>query len=77
MGARACTFGDPQTVDWPRQMRFLRSDLALEALAWDSVVSDWFTPAFLETYHGMKRQEIVMLEGLDAAAMLARYAEVN
>jgi glutamine synthetase len=49
---------------------------ALEALARDDVVSGWFTPAFLETYHGMKRHEILLLEGLDAAAVLARYADV-
>jgi len=51
-------------------------DMALEALARDSVVSGWFTPAFLETYRGMKRQEIAMLAGLEPPAMLARYAEV-
>jgi glutamine synthetase len=51
-------------------------DMALEALARDSVVSGWFSQAFLETYHGMKRQEIAMLEGLESAAILARYAEV-
>ena len=51
-------------------------DMALEALARDGVVSSWFTEAFLDTYHGMKRQEIAMLEGLEPAAALARYAEV-
>jgi glutamine synthetase len=74
--------GDPASMSEDERARLgLRRlpqtlDLALEALARDGVVSGWFTPAFLETYHGMKRQEIAMLEGLDPAAMLARYAEV-
>jgi glutamine synthetase len=74
--------GDPASMSEDERARLgLRRlpqtlDLALEALARDGVVSSWFTPAFLETYHGMKRQEIAMLDGLDPAAMLARYAEV-
>ena len=49
---------------------------ALIALAGDEIVGGWFTIAFRKTYHGMKRQEIALLEGLDTAAMLARYGDV-
>ena len=49
---------------------------ALVALTADETVSKWFTIAFRETYHGMKRQEIALLEGLDTVAMLARYGDV-
>jgi glutamine synthetase len=49
---------------------------ALSVLADDKVVSGWFTPAVLETYHGLKRQEIALLDGLDTSAMLDRYIGV-
>jgi glutamine synthetase len=74
--------GDPRQLSEEERTRFAIRRLpetleeALEALARDEVVSGWFTPNFLETYHGMKRHEIRLLEGLDAAAVLARYAEV-
>ena len=49
---------------------------ALVALTEDETVSGWFTDAFLKTYHGMKQKEIALLEGLDTAAVLARYSDV-
>jgi len=49
---------------------------ALGALAADEIVSAWFTDAFLKTYHGLKRQEIALLSGLETAAMLERYVGV-
>jgi glutamine synthetase len=51
-------------------------DSALTALTQDQRVSGWFSPAFLETYHGMKRHELKLLFGLDDEAVLARYAGV-
>ncbi|MGH6798530.1 MAG: glutamine synthetase, partial [Roseiarcus sp.] len=74
--------GDPGEMSEEKRAQFALRRLpetleqALEALAEDGVVSGWFTPAFLETYHGMKRHEIGLLDGLDTAAVLARYAEV-
>ena len=49
---------------------------ALVALTEDETVSGWFTDAFLKTYRGIKRKEIALLEGLDTAAVLARYSDV-
>jgi glutamine synthetase len=49
---------------------------ALDALAADEIVSGWFSDAFLKTYHGMKRQEIALLSGLEMAATLERYIGV-
>jgi glutamine synthetase len=51
-------------------------DAALDALERDKNVNDWFSPAFFNTYLGMKRYERDLLKDLDAAAMLARYVEV-
>jgi glutamine synthetase len=74
--------GDPGEMSEEKRAQFALRRLpetleqALEALAEDGVVGGWFTSAFLETYHGMKRHEIGLLDGLDAAAVLARYAEV-
>ena len=49
---------------------------ALSAMADDKVVSGWFSAPVLETYHGLKRREIAVLDGLDTSAMLDRYIGV-
>ena len=74
--------GDPGKMSEDERLRFgLRRlpetlSAALVALAGDETVSGWFTSAFRKTYHGMKHQEIALLDGLDTAAMLARYGDV-
>ncbi len=45
-------------------------------MASDKVVSGWFSAALLETYHGLKRREIALLDGLETSAMLDRYVGV-
>lgn len=49
---------------------------ALSVMASDKVVSGWFSAALLETYHGLKRREIALLDGLETSAMLDRYVGV-
>ena len=49
---------------------------ALSIMASDKVVSGWFPAALLETYHGLKRREIALLDGLETRAMLDRYIGV-
>lgn len=74
--------GDPEGMTEQERSRLaLRRlpktlDLALEALAQDNTAGKWFSQPFLETYHGMKRRELMLLEGLETSAMLARYTEV-
>jgi glutamine synthetase len=80
--APAIVENDPDDMSEDERRRFGLRRLpqtlseALSALAADDIVNGWFTDAFLKTYHGMKRQEIALLGGLDTAAMLERYVGV-
>ncbi len=49
---------------------------ALDALEADSTVLSWLPQPLLETYVGMKRTEIRMVEGLDDSAVCHRYGAV-
>jgi glutamine synthetase len=49
---------------------------ALDALEADGTVLSWFPRPLLETYVGMKRAEIGLLDGLDDAAVCRRYGAV-
>jgi glutamine synthetase len=49
---------------------------ALDALTTDPIVNGWFAPVFIETFVGMKAEEIKALTGLDEAAICERYREV-
>jgi glutamine synthetase len=49
---------------------------ALDALLADQTVVSWFPPVLLETYVGMKRQELQLLDGLDAREICRRYSAV-
>jgi glutamine synthetase len=46
---------------------------ALDALATDPVVRNWFAPVFLECFEGVKRGEIAHLDGRDPADICALY----
>ena len=49
-------------------------DAALDCLAADKTVCDWFAPVALETYIGMKRMELKLGEGQTPDALCKRYA---
>jgi glutamine synthetase len=49
---------------------------ALDALKADATVCSWFAPIFLESFAGVKAEEMKALAGLDDAAICERYREV-
>lgn len=49
---------------------------ALAAFRADATVAGWFAPIFIETFLGMKAEEMKALAGLDDAAICERYREV-
>jgi glutamine synthetase len=49
---------------------------ALDALKADETAAAWFAPSLLDSYLGMKRMEMKLVEGLDDAALCQRYAAV-
>jgi glutamine synthetase len=49
---------------------------ALDALKADATACGWFAPVFIESFAGMKAEEIKALTGLDEAAICERYREV-
>jgi glutamine synthetase len=49
---------------------------ALAALLADETVSGWFSEAALETYVGLKRKELELVQDLEGDALCRRYAEV-
>jgi glutamine synthetase len=50
---------------------------ALVALEADRVARSWLPPRLLETYLGLKRLELSLVEGLDDAEVCRRYAAVH
>lgn len=50
-------------------------EAALAALEADHVVGSWFAPAVIESFTGVKRAEMAMLESLDEHAICERYRE--
>ena len=74
--------GDPAALsDSERErlgLRRLPQSLAdaLDCLERDEEVKGWFSKKALDTYTGMKRMELKLCEGLDDAALCARYAEI-
>jgi glutamine synthetase len=51
-------------------------DEALKALEATAEATDWFGPTYLEAYLMFKRGELASIDGLDEAALCARYAEI-
>jgi len=49
---------------------------ALETLKRDQVVSGWFSPAFLATYHAIKRDEFASVQMRSLAEQCEVYARV-
>ena len=49
---------------------------ALDALKADATVCGWFAPLFIESFAGMKAEEMKALTGFDEAAICERYREV-
>lgn len=49
---------------------------ALAAFEADETARVWFDPVFLETYLGMKRAELKLVEGLGGEELIARYVTV-
>lgn len=49
---------------------------ALEQFAESVAVAEWFAPLFRETYLRFKRAELKALDGMDEAAICARYAAI-
>ena len=49
---------------------------ALDALKADPIVTGWFAPIFIESFTGVKAEEMKALTGLDEAAICERYREV-
>ncbi len=47
--------------------------MALEALAADDKVSGWFNPLFIESFLGVKRAELAILDGMDPQSVCSRY----
>lgn len=74
--------GDPSTMsDAERAAKGLvrlpeSLPAALDALRADPVVVGWFAPVLVETFIGMKAEEMKALTGLDEAAICERYREV-
>ena len=74
--------GDPETLSNAEKdrlgiKRLPRSlSAALDALKADETVSGWFAPVAMETYHGMKRMEMKLVDGLEGDALCQRYAEI-
>ena len=74
--------GDPsrmtETERAEKGLRRLPESLsaALAAFEADTTVAGWFDPIVRESFVGMKRAEMAMLEGLDRAAICERYRAV-
>ncbi len=49
---------------------------ALDCLERDKEVRGWFSDAAFDTYTGMKRMELKLIEGIEGDALCARYAAI-
>lgn len=74
--------GDPETLSNAEKERLGIKRLprslsaALDALKADETVSGWFSTVAMETYHGMKRMEMKLVDGIEGDALCQRYAEI-
>ena len=74
--------GDPETLTETERQQLglhrLPATLpdALDCLLADDHIKEWFSPAALETYVGMKRMELKLCDGIDVDELCKRYSKI-